>query len=162
MTVPLDQQQIIAFNDQITEAPAVIINIGALEAAVQRPVQRFQGHELNSWPEKCRIVLQELAQGHPFEEGNKRTAARALARFFEINGAVPPPAQTIYNWVNQAVDANGALANHNLREAIHAYGNEPADQPQYEPDAPEPDEDEDPDDQEGAGAQGGGQEGAGA
>ena len=58
-----------------------------LHSAVERPKATFSGKDL--YPtifEKGAALIQSLILNHPFDDGNKRTAITATARFFYING----------------------------------------------------------------------------
>lgn len=39
------------------------------------------------------VVANALAQGHPFEDGNKRTATKAVKKFIKRNGYIPTAEQ---------------------------------------------------------------------
>lgn len=57
-------------------------DLNALESALARPFQTFNGQELNnSIFEKAAALLQSILINHPFIDGNKRTAY-VLARLF--------------------------------------------------------------------------------
>jgi death-on-curing protein len=58
-----------------------------LHSAVERPKATFSGKDL--YPtifEKGAALIQSSILNHPFDDGNKRTAITATARFFYING----------------------------------------------------------------------------
>ena len=58
-----------------------------LHSAIERPKATFGGKDL--YPtifEKGAALIQSLILNHPFDDGNKRTAITAAARFFYING----------------------------------------------------------------------------
>jgi death-on-curing protein len=48
---------------------------GALESAINRPYQTFDGQELYPSPiDKAAAIFESLISNHPFVDGNKRTA----------------------------------------------------------------------------------------
>lgn len=52
-----------------------IRDYGALESAIMRPYQTFDGHDLYvSSVEKAAAVFESIVSNHPFIDGNKRTA----------------------------------------------------------------------------------------
>jgi len=58
-----------------------------LHSAIERPKATFGGKDL--YPtifEKGAVLIQSLILNHPFDDGNKRAAITAAARFFYING----------------------------------------------------------------------------
>lgn len=60
---------------------------GALEAAVARPQATFGGDDLYPDPAaKAAALMQSLIAGHPFVDGNKRTAAMSAELFLLFNG----------------------------------------------------------------------------
>lgn len=60
---------------------------GLLESAVLMPQQRFAGRYLHKdVPAMAAAYLYHLCQNHPFEDGNKRTAAMAAYVFLDVNG----------------------------------------------------------------------------
>jgi death on curing protein len=55
---------------------------GALESAINRPYQTFDGHDLYPEPvDKAAAVFESIISNHPFVDGNKRTAY-VLMRLF--------------------------------------------------------------------------------
>jgi death-on-curing protein len=61
--------------------------IGKLEAALARPQASVFGEDaFPTLAEKAAALLQSLAIGHPFTDGNKRAAAGAVLAFLRING----------------------------------------------------------------------------
>lgn len=52
---------------------------GALESAVNRPYQTFDGKELyETTVEKAAALIESLVKNHPFMDGNKRTGYTAM------------------------------------------------------------------------------------
>ncbi len=48
---------------------------GALESAINRPYQTFDGHDLYPDPaDKAAAIFESIISNHPFVDGNKRTA----------------------------------------------------------------------------------------
>ena len=67
---------------------------GLLDAAVAMPRQQFGGAYLHEdLAAMAAAYLFHIAQNHPFNDGNKRTAAIAALAFLKINGTdqLPPP-----------------------------------------------------------------------
>jgi death-on-curing protein len=53
---------------------AGVRDIGALESAIRRPYQEFEGKQLYATtPEKAAAVIESIVYNHPFIDGNKRT-----------------------------------------------------------------------------------------
>ncbi len=66
-----------------------ILDLGTLQAAVERPKATFDGQEL--YPDiftKAAALLESLVNNHPFLDGNKRTGITAVGIFLQINGWV--------------------------------------------------------------------------
>lgn len=60
---------------------------GALDRALARPKQSFGGPELFQGDiEKAAALFESLINGHPFIDGNKRTACAVLFAFLNVNG----------------------------------------------------------------------------
>jgi death-on-curing protein len=52
-----------------------IRDIGALESAINRPYQTFDGQDLYPDPvDKAAAIFESIISNHPFVDGNKRTA----------------------------------------------------------------------------------------
>lgn len=63
------------------------IELGKLEAKLALPVTGFGDYEhYPTLEEKAAVYLFELATGHCFKDGNKRTSLLAMAMFLELNG----------------------------------------------------------------------------
>ena len=60
-----------------------IQNAGLLDAALYRPLTGFYADLI----EQAAGLWESLAQSHPFNDGNKRTAFAATYTFLAINGA---------------------------------------------------------------------------
>ncbi len=73
-----------------------ILNLGLLESAVAMPQQQYHGEWLHGdLAAMAAAYLFHIAQNHPFEDGNKRTAAMSMLVFLDANGAKkrPKPAE---------------------------------------------------------------------
>jgi len=67
---------------------------GLLESAVLMPQQQFGGRYLhNGLAAMAAAYLFHIAQNHPFNDGNKRTAVMAALVFLDVNrvATLPPP-----------------------------------------------------------------------
>jgi len=81
----LTEEDIININKQIT-GNAAVINSGALSNAVEGPKRSYAGNEIyTSLPSKAYAMALAIAQNHPFEDGNKRTATTAINEFLNLN-----------------------------------------------------------------------------
>lgn len=81
----LTRQEIIDINKDIIPA-STIINNGALDAAALMPGRVMFGVELHkSLGQKAAALVYPIAQNHPFNDGNKRTAYQALRAFLGMN-----------------------------------------------------------------------------
>lgn len=59
----------------------------ALESALSRPFQTFDGTELYPTPvEKAAALIESILNNHPFVDGNKRTGYTLLRLFLMNNG----------------------------------------------------------------------------
>jgi len=68
-------------------AEAIVLNAGALEAALAAPRMTFEGDEL--YPlvaDKAAALAYALILNHPFLDGNKRTGHAAMEVFLLLNG----------------------------------------------------------------------------
>ncbi len=94
---------------------------GALEAAVQRPFQTFDGNELYpTAAEKAAAVFESLVKNHPFIDGNKRIAYVMMRMTLLLEGLdVSATEDEKYDFVIQA--ASGKLAVHDIRSWILAH-----------------------------------------
>ena len=64
-----------------------ILDLGRLEAALERPWAGFAGQEIFPTPwEKAAAYLTGIAKGHPFVEGNKRTAFAVADIYLRLSG----------------------------------------------------------------------------
>jgi death-on-curing protein len=72
-----------------------LMSLERLEAVIEAPRQTMFGEELYSdISSKAAILFYLLIKGHPFIDGNKRTAALALIEFLERNGTPSTPPTT--------------------------------------------------------------------
>lgn len=64
-----------------------ILNLGALESAVQQPRMTFGGKDLYiTFAEKAAALAFSIIRNHPFLDGNKRTGHAAMEVFLVLNG----------------------------------------------------------------------------
>lgn len=83
----LSASDIYNINDAITEGHTFVRDINLLNSAVRRPsLYLFGEPQFPTLVDKAAALLESLAYHHLFADGNKRTAAHALAQFLEING----------------------------------------------------------------------------
>lgn len=69
-------------------------DLGLLESAAARPRVSFDGVDMyDDVFTKAAALLESLAKNHPFNDGNKRTAAVSTARFLAMNGLEYAPPQ---------------------------------------------------------------------
>lgn len=65
----------------------LLADFGLLEAAIQRPQQTVMGEEAyTDIHHKAAALMHSLIRGHPFIDGNKRTAVAAVVTFYKLNG----------------------------------------------------------------------------
>lgn len=84
----LSADEIWAMNDGILQRDgnrSILLDRGALEAAATRPqtVAYYEGADLVA---QAAALITGIALGHPFLDGNKRTAAIAGYIFLDLNG----------------------------------------------------------------------------
>lgn len=83
----LSASDIYNINDTITEGHTFVRDINLLNSAARRPsLSLFGEAQFPTLVDKAAALLESLAYHHLFADGNKRTAAHALAHFLEING----------------------------------------------------------------------------
>jgi death on curing protein len=71
-----------------------ILNAGALQEAANAPGREMFGKELDPYlGGKAAALVYPIAQSHPFQDGNKRTAYLALELFLNRNGYQIIPGQ---------------------------------------------------------------------
>ena len=90
MTVYLTAQQVLFIHARLIETTGGshgLHDLGLLESAVSQPQATFDGVDLypDLW-HKGAVLMESLAQNHPFVDGNKRTAITATAMFLRQNG----------------------------------------------------------------------------
>jgi death-on-curing protein len=61
-------------------------DLGALEAALQRPRNRFLYEDVTDVVELAATYADALSGAHPFTDGNKRAAFQGAALFLRLNG----------------------------------------------------------------------------
>ncbi|MCP3896482.1 Fic family protein [Moraxella sp.] len=113
------------------------INPGNLAHAVNGPAAVLFGAVMHATlAEKAAVLVENLSQGHCFDDANKRTASAALNAFIKANrqgkGIVGGDKKAVYA-VNQCADANPVLSVQNgyLAQALgklipEAKGGDPA------------------------------------
>lgn len=90
MIIYLTPQQVLFIHARLlatSGGEAGIRDLGLLESAVARPQATFDGADL--YPNlftKTAVLMESLAQNHPFVDGNKRTAITSSAMFLLQNG----------------------------------------------------------------------------
>ena len=67
--------------------PAALVREGLLDSALHRPMMAalYEGADLIR---QAALLAAGIAQNHPFDDGNKRTAMGACIEFLEENGVV--------------------------------------------------------------------------
>ena len=85
----LSKDQIVLIHDKIIEIFSKEkgkMNIGNLEATLER-VESYKGEDKEALFWKASILLERIILGHPFIDGNKRTAYEAVRLFLLGNGS---------------------------------------------------------------------------
>jgi death-on-curing protein len=83
----LSASEIYNINDAITEGHTFVRDINLLNSAARRPsLYLFGEPQFPTMVDKAAALLESLAYHHLFADGNKRTAAHALAQFLTLNG----------------------------------------------------------------------------
>ncbi|WP_027881682.1 type II toxin-antitoxin system death-on-curing family toxin [Meiothermus rufus] len=86
----LELEDILALHEDLVRSyggTPGILDLNRLLAALERPWAGFGGVELYPTPaEKAAAYLAGIAKGHPFLDGNKRTAFAAAEVFLRIEG----------------------------------------------------------------------------
>ncbi len=83
----LSRDQIIVIHDRIIESFSKEkgdMSLGNLEATLER-VEGYQGEDKNALFWKAAILLERIVLGHPFIDGNKRTAYEVSKIFLQAN-----------------------------------------------------------------------------
>jgi death-on-curing protein len=81
-----------------------VLNLGLLESALAAPQAAFGGRFLHpNLFHMAAAYLYHLCQNHPFEDGNKRTAAVACRVFLRLNGLDLRPAESEFEGLVWAV-----------------------------------------------------------
>lgn len=84
----LSRDQIVRIHDKIIETFSKEkgkMNLGNLEATLER-VDGYNGEDEEALFWKASILLERIILGHPFIDGNKRTAYESTKLFLLING----------------------------------------------------------------------------
>lgn len=85
----LDAEMIVMIHDQILKETSGLPGIrydGAVDSCAAQPRQSFSGHEFfTTIHEKAAALAYYIATGHPFVDGNKRTAYESMRVFLIIN-----------------------------------------------------------------------------
>ena len=83
----LSKEQILVLHDKIIEMfgkEKGRMNVGNLEATLER-VDGYKGEDASALFWKAAILLERIVLGHPFIDGNKRTAYEATRLFLAGN-----------------------------------------------------------------------------
>jgi len=104
-----------------TNEPHRLSDRALLESAVNRPRDRWWLGEERDVLRLATSLLYGLAQNHPFEQGNKRTATVAALMFLEANGSEwgLPDAGELAQWVLDLVE--NALSEDGLAERMRPH-----------------------------------------
>lgn len=84
----LSSDQVILIHDRIIDSFSKEkgkMNLGNLEAALER-VEGYKGNDGEALFWKATILLERITLGHPFIDGNKRTAYETAKLFLQVNG----------------------------------------------------------------------------
>lgn len=84
----LSKEQILFIHEKIIESFSKEnggLNIGNLEATLER-IEGYKGENEEALFWKATILMERIIAGHPFIDGNKRTAYEATRVFPESNG----------------------------------------------------------------------------
>ncbi|MES2096895.1 MAG: type II toxin-antitoxin system death-on-curing family toxin [Pseudomonadota bacterium] len=84
----VDAEDLIEFNRLTVEEtgePHLLLHRDLLESSVDRPRQNLHFGEVEDVVVLGCLLACSIAQNHPFQQGNKRTAQAALFRFLWIN-----------------------------------------------------------------------------
>lgn len=74
-------------NDEVTAGHTFVRDLHLLQSAAARPsLVLFGEPQFPTLIDKAASLLHSLAYHHLFADGNKRTAARAVSLFLQING----------------------------------------------------------------------------
>lgn len=88
MLVYPSKEQVVLIHDEIIESFSKEkgeLNLGNLEATLER-VKDYKGENSEALFWKATIMLERIILGHPFIDGNKRTAYEATKVFLQANG----------------------------------------------------------------------------
>ena len=84
----LSKDQIVLIHDRIIESFSKErgnMNLGNLESTLER-IENYRGEGKEALFWKASIMLERIILGHPFIDGNKRTAYEATKIFLQVNG----------------------------------------------------------------------------
>ena len=84
----------------------LVLDVNRAENAIAAPQQLFlYGEDDVDLINLAVRLLESVARGHAFKDGNKRTAWLAAGSFLQINGCVfaPPDTEQTAKWVEQLV-----------------------------------------------------------
>ena len=84
----LSPERVIALDREVvaqTGEPFLLHNAGLLKSALDRPLNHWHYGE-DDIVTLAALLLLGIAQNHPFEQGNKRSALLSALIFLEING----------------------------------------------------------------------------
>lgn len=88
----LDQGEITKIHDEVMDWEPGTLDVrddSVLDEAVNNPGYDY----VESLEEAVYILARSIAQAHPFEDGNKRTALRAVRKMIKHNAATPTKEQ---------------------------------------------------------------------
>lgn len=84
----LSKEELVEINKEIVEkgkGTFAIVNESALQEAAGSTCYEYE----NTLAGATYILAVNIAQHHPFADGNKRTATEAVRRFLKRNGSIP-------------------------------------------------------------------------
>ncbi len=88
MIARLSCEAVAAINVALTGKEHRLLDLGKLEAAVEQPFVTFGGADLHGTLHmKAAVLARGLVAGHPFMDGNKRTALLACLQMLRLNGS---------------------------------------------------------------------------
>lgn len=85
----LSSSAVVDQNDVVVRAtgePHALVHPDLLESAIERPRSHFIYGQVDDVLELATVLLFGIAQNHPFQQGNKRTALTAARAFMRMNG----------------------------------------------------------------------------
>ena len=87
MTILVEMDDLLAAGEAILGCPAVVRDVGALEAAVHRPrATVFGADAYPSLDHQAAAHMLSVVQNHALADGNKRLGLVAVVVFYGLNG----------------------------------------------------------------------------